>query len=229
MTKARWIQVFFFLALVFSLGWLIFGDTPLLSGQKMRELGAEHPVLTAGVSVGLLVVDLALPVPNGVVMTVNGQLFGFWGGAAVSFVGQMSAWILCYWLGRLFGWGLGKRRKSPAPPPDPAAAEPEDTVAEDIRRFGVLMLMATRAVPILGEVLAAAAGVARMNWWRFLFAVAVGTLPMGLIYAWFGSRSTDPQNTAIALAVAIGLPLVLYAVVARPWKNSRDQGSGARD
>lgn len=213
MSKIRWLQIVVALAVLFGAGFLLLGQDPVLSGERTRDWLTQHGPWAAGVSIALLAGDIFLPVPSSVVMTLNGQLFGLAGGAGVSFAGSMLAWIGCYWLGRLFGWGVAKKK-------DDAA----DPVAGRLRRYGVLLLIATRPVPILAELTAATAGVARMGWWRFLAGAAAGTAPICLLYAWVGWRSNDLADSFVALAVAVGLPLILWAAIARPWLTRGRQG-----
>lgn len=205
MSTSRWLQTLVALIVLFGAGFVLLGEDRL-------ALPAERSAWAAAASVALLAGDIVLPVPSSVVMTANGRLFGLAAGAAASFVGSMLAWSGCYWLGRLVGWGAQSRRRTAG----------DDPVSRHLRRFGVLLLIATRPAPIVAELVAASAGVARMNAWRFLLGAALGTAPTCLLYAWIGSRTHGLTASLVALAAAIVLPLSLYAIIARPWRRLPD-------
>ncbi|MDD4890833.1 MAG: VTT domain-containing protein [Phycisphaerae bacterium] len=184
-------------------------ETLELSDQSVQWVD-HHRKLAAMAVMVLLGSDMFLPVPSSVVMTTNGRLFGFATGTMVSFAGSMLAWIGCYWLGRLFGW-TGQKKNGDGPS--------GDAVSRQVKRFGGGMLIVTRPVPILAELTAAACGVARMNFWRFLVGASLGVLPMSIVYAYVGNHYRDSRSPWIALVIAILIPLLLYLALARPWRK----------
>lgn len=159
-----------------------------------------------------------LPVPSSFLMTTNGRWFGPALGLAISFSSSMLAWISWYWLGRSLGWGvleplLAKVRRS-------SAAEPNVTAGtwlnERFGHLGIVLLIVSRPVPLLAGLVAGAAGAVRMTWWRFLLGAALGVLPMATLYVLVGWRFGGLGNP-VALAVAVGVPALLYVLVARPF------------
>src|SRR5918997_5358888 len=57
-------------------------------------------VLAAALGVGLLVVDVLLPVPSSLVMVAHGALFGVLGGALLSLFGSVASALAAFALGR---------------------------------------------------------------------------------------------------------------------------------
>ncbi len=68
-----------------ALGWM---DPETLRSllDGLARSGWGRPAVAGGIA-GLLAVDLLLPVPSSVVMTLAGVLLGFWAGLATSLVG----------------------------------------------------------------------------------------------------------------------------------------------
>lgn len=234
MSPTRWIQATVALTLLFAAGFVLVGNTrfehwlkgqarqattsqPATAGdletlelpQESIEWVSHHRKLAAMGIMILLGSDMFLPVPSSVVMTTNGRLFGFVAGAVVSFLGSMLAWLGCYWLGRFFGW-TGHRRNGNG-----------DAVSRQVKRYGVGVLIITRPVPILAELAAAACGVARMSFGRFVLGSAAGVLPMSLVYSFVGYHYRNSRSAWVALIVAVLIPLAFYLLVAQPWRNRR--------
>lgn len=201
MTRFRWLQVIVALAVLFGAGFLLLGDNPVLSGVKARDWLTQHGPWAAAASVAMLAGDIFLPVPSSVVMTLNGTLFGPWLGMAISFAGSMLAWLGCYGIGRLAG--LAGRKP----------ALDDDQLSKRVKRYGIGLLIATRPVPIVAELVASACGVARMSLARFLLGAALGVLPISAMYAFIGHATDGIGASWIALAIAVLLPLALYLVV----------------
>lgn len=129
--------------------------------------------------IGLLWLDLVLPVPSSVVMTFSGWFLGFGPGALAAFAGSMAAaftgFYACRWGGqRVFERLAGKQNIKP--------------VDAWFRRNGVLAIIVSRPVPMLTEILSCLAGLTRLPARTFLAANLCGHIPVSLLYAWAGSR-----------------------------------------
>lgn len=130
------------------------------------------------VAIVLLVADLLLPVPTSPLVATAGTTYGtFWGGV-VGAVGSFLAGLVAYALARLAGRKAGR-----------LLADEEEMA--DLQHFfdtwGVGGIIASRAMPVVPEVLTFIAGPARMNLGRFTLALAIGAIPMGFLLAWAGS------------------------------------------
>ena len=169
--------------------------TPLTEGY-----GA---VATAAVLAGALVVDLALPVPSSVVMTLSGGLLGAVGGAVVNVVGAMGAAWLGWGLCRVFGEGAFAR----------LIGDDLPSVRAWFRRWGSWVIVLSRAVPMLTEVVSCLAGLHGMSFGRFTVLSLAGTVPISVVYAVAGAWGVE--SLWVPVVVALGLPAVGYGVVRR--------------
>lgn len=151
-------------------------------------------------AVALLVGDLFLPIPAAPVVATAGVIYGsFWGGV-IGAVGSFLAGVVAYALARLVGRRAGRF----------LASERELT---DFQQFfdtwGIAGIIASRAMPVVPEVLTFLAGLARMRVRRFLLALAAGAIPMGFLLAWAGSAT---GSSSLLLLVMTLIPAGLWCV-----------------
>ena len=140
------------------------------------------------VGVGLLIVDVALPVPSSGVMLLHGALFGLWIGAALSMIGSIGAAVVGFWVGRA-GNGWIRRLVTP---------EEHDRAGRMLQRWGALAIVASRPVPMLAETMMILAGASPMPWGRAMLAAIAGSIPAALAYAAAGAAAASlPAATAV--------------------------------
>jgi len=180
---------------------------PLLD-DPTRWLPGSGPLAAAAV-VGLLVVDVVLPVPASLVMITSGVLFGAVVGAGLSLLGGVGSAVAGYGLGRFGGPALLRR----------VCSDAERARADHlVRHWGLLAIAATRPVPLLAETAAVVAGASCLGLLRTTAAAAAGAVPGAVLYAVAGSLSagtpgavTAPSGLlvfAAALTIATGLWLL---------------------
>lgn len=203
--------LFLVLTLIFLVaeaqGWMTPGTVSTWIGS-----GSATPVGRASAAtavVGLLAGDLVLPVPSSVVMTLSGMALGMWGGAAANVAGAMASALLGFGLCRRFGRRAFERF---------VGAEDAARVQRFMQRYGAWGIVLSRSVPMLTEVVSAAAGLSRLPLGRFAALSASGTLPICIVYAWAGSRG-DHAGTGWAVLLALALPALGLAMVR--WLDSR--------
>ena len=92
-------------------------------------------------------------------------------------------------------------------------------------RYGPLVLVLTRAVPVFAEASVLIVGIHRLSWRRFLPVVLLSNLGIALAYAAFGDLAEQHQWLPLALAVSIAVP-VLVAVAARRWIPGDEEPPG---
>lgn len=149
---------------------------------------------------GLLVIDLFLPVLGTAVMSALGLVYGWWLGGLLSSLGSigagMAAYGLCYRLGRRGArWLTGE-----------AGLEEGERLFRG--ELGGWLVALSRWMPVLPEVVACLAGMARMPMRRFFPALCAGSVPMGFVYAWIGHSGT--QHPWFALGLSAGLPPLIW-------------------
>jgi len=164
--------------------------------------------------VGLLLVDVALPVPSSLVMILNGALFGAVAGTGLSLIGGTGATLTGFALGR-YGGPLISRWLAPAE---------RARVERMLDRWGALAIVVTRPIPILAETAAILAGASSLSWRRVALAALIGCFPAALLYALTGAVASGFGSGALAFAVVI-LVAVLFWVVerwaGRRWRRTR--------
>lgn len=164
-------------------------------------------------AIGLLVGDLFLPIPASPVVATVGVIYGtFWGGV-IGATGSFLAGLVAYALARLAGRRAGRFLAS------------EQEMA-DLQQFfdtwGVGGIIASRAMPVVPEVLTFMAGLGRMHLGRFLLALAFGAIPMGFLLAWAGSATGTSSTLLLVLTlVPAGLWCIylLWAQSVRPRRR----------
>src|SRR5918997_156129 len=117
-------------------------------------------MLGALVGVGLLVVDVTLPVPSSLVMVTHGALFGVAIGTLLSLVGSTGA--------ALAGFAIGRR--GGALLPRLVSANDREWANRLLTRWGMLAIIVTRPVPLLAETTAIVVGSSPLGWRRMELA-----------------------------------------------------------
>lgn len=156
------------------------------------------------VGMALLCADLLLPIPATGVMAALGILYGPVLGGVLSAVGSCSAGLIAYGASRLLGhrgaeFLVGRR--------DLERAE------RFFDRAGGWAVALSRWLPLLPEIIACLAGLARMRPGRFIVAMICGTLPMGITFASIGAAGAD--RPVLAVVVSIAAPVILWPLAQR--------------
>lgn len=198
------------LCMFFLLGWWAFGqgleeawDVEVLAGRFREAKGWAWLV-----GIALLLADLLLPIPGTIVMSALGAVYGVWLGGFIAAAGSMLAGMFGYGVGRFFNEGFAKRW----------LGERDFEKGKSLfQRGGAWVVAMSRALPILPEVLACMAGLLRMPFGKFIFALACGSMPMGFLFAWIGTVGTEYPGWG--LAFSLGVPAVLWGAAA--WWGKR--------
>ena len=167
--------------------------------EWMRQFGGW--AWAAGI--GLLVMDLFLPIPGTAVMAALGFVYGPWLGGALGATGSILAGLLAYGLCRRVGrraaeWIAGKR-----------------DLERGERLFGGnaggFIVALSRWLPVMPEVVACLAGLSRMPFGRFLAALACGSVPLGFAFAAIGAMGKDQPGIALLLSALV--PPILWILI----------------
>ncbi len=200
----RLLLIFVILALLVIVPFLIWGDA------IEKSMSLENTVVwlqSAGswawaAGIGLLLVDLFLPILGTVVMSALGLVYGWFWGGVLSAIGSIGAGLLAYGLARKLG-----RRAA-------VFLTGEKGLDEGGRLFqgetGGWLVALSRWMPVLPEVVACLAGISKMPFWRFSAALCVGSLPMGFVFAWIGDSGNE--NPVFALILSACLPPVIWGL-----------------
>ena len=213
----RLLRIFLVLAVLVLIPFLIWGDKlmALFDGASARKWVQDCGAWGWLAVIGVLISDLFLPVPATGVMSAAGYVYGPWVGGVISVVGSFLSGLLAYGLCRALGRGAAAR-----------LAGEEGLLQNEalFRRSGPWLVALSRWLPILPEVMACLAGLARMPVRVFTVAMLCGTVPMGFAYAAVGALFQKKPGWALALSVA--LPVVLWLAM-RPLLRARHGGAAA--
>ena len=185
----------------------------LLFGERVEQWLAwwrDHPpawpLVAAGV-VLLLATDVFLPIPSSLVSTLAGSHLGALGGTLASWLGMSAGAILGFAVARRFG------------PPLVRWLTRADDLARTgalVERFGPLLLVLGRGVPVLAEATVLLFGMHGLTWRRFLPPVLLANFALALAYSLFGDVAQQYDSLLLALAAAIVLPVMMVAAF-RAW------------
>ena len=174
---------------------------------------SSRPTVTAIVIVGLLSTDVLLPIPSSLVSTLGGSQLGAVAGTLASWLGMSLGTALGFALARRWGRPVAHRL---------AKAEELEQLDGLAQRYGVALLILTRALPLLAEAAVLLAGIHRLSWRKFWPAILLSNLGIALAYSVFGHVAQENHWLPAALGVSLALPLLL-AVVVRWWLVNGDQ------
>ena len=189
----------------------------VLLDARMAALaeGALHAGRSAGyvtlVVVGLLLVDIVLPIPSSFVLATAGYLLGAGFGALACFVGLSCASAAGYALGRLAGEVAARR----------IVGAPElDRLRAWARTHGDLLIVALRAVPVLAEATTFLAGATRVRIVPFVLACGVGNAIYAMTLTVSGAELMPSGWLGPGLAVPLLLPVAGWVI----WRAARKRG-----
>jgi uncharacterized membrane protein YdjX (TVP38/TMEM64 family) len=186
-------------------------DAYFQSDQFAAWIVSARPYAWA-IAIALLIGDLVLPIPASPVVATVGVIYGtFWGGV-VGATGSFLAGLVAYGLARLVGRRAGRL----------LAGEREMAdLQEFFDTWGVGGIIASRAMPVLPEVLTFMAGLGRMHLGRFLAALAIGAVPMGFLLAWAGSAAGGSSTLLLVLTLVPAGLWCIYLLWTRPPRSKR--------
>jgi len=199
------IKVFLIIAAIFATTFLIIKFTGVLTVEqiegwllKAKELSPYY----VGMIVALLLfADLFIAVPTLTVTILSGYFLGSTYGALAALLGILLAGICGYSLSRYYGESiLGFLIKEQSKRIDAIFA---------FEKHGMMMILLSRAMPILPEVTACLAGMTGMKFGKFLLAWLISSVPYVLIASYAGSISTI-ENPKPAIFTAIGISVFLW-------------------
>jgi uncharacterized membrane protein YdjX (TVP38/TMEM64 family) len=193
------VKAMLILAMLFALTFIAMKVLGLLSVEQIEAwltyAQGLSPIYVGGLTVLLLLADIVIAMPTLTVTILSGFFLGSGLGAMSAIIGMSLAGIAGYGMGRRYGDGVLL-----------FLLKDEDKINEAKTAFknnGLVMILLSRAVPILPEVTACLAGATNMTLSRFMFGWLVSTVPYCLIAAYSGSISSmsDPKPALIGAAL----------------------------
>ncbi len=169
------------------------------------------------VAMALIVGDLVLPVPTSPIMATLGVLYGTWLGGLIGATGSVLAGITAYGVARL----LGRRGIELL-----ASEEELADFREFFNSWGTAGIIASRALPVLPEVMTLLAGAAHMHFGRFVTALVIGSAPVGFFLAWVGEEAGQSSWLLLVLTLVPAGLWVVYLLMMRAIRARKSSGKG---
>jgi len=164
--------------------------------------------------IALLTIDIFVTVPTLAVSVLAGFFLGFPLGALIAFIGMCLSSLTGYTISRKWGErGIGLLIKT---------EDELEALKGTFGKHGAMMIVLSRAVPMLPEVTACLAGATKMSAARFSLCLIISTGPYALIAAYAGSVSSI-DNPKPAIYAALALYAVLWVggfAYKRFWQKS---------
>lgn len=199
------IRIICIFALCFITLFIIAKTTGILSLEQIETWLAQakdaSPITVAAIIIALLFMDLFITVPTLSLIMLSGYFLGYAYGALASITGLMITGCSGYALSYVFGGKLLHFLIKDQ--------EKRDEMKKSFHRHGFILILLSRAVPMMPEICACLSGCTRLPFPRFLLAWSISTLPYVLIAAHSGSISSldDPMP---ALFTAFGMTAFLW-------------------
>jgi uncharacterized membrane protein YdjX (TVP38/TMEM64 family) len=207
----RLLWLFLLLALVVLIPFVIWGSgferTFSREGAIAWLTGYGRWAGVAGIL--LLISDLILPIPATAVMAALGFVYGPVVGGLIATLGSFLSGTLAYLICRWFGRAAALRVLGPRD-----LADGERLFA----RVGGWLVVLSRWLPVLPEVIACMAGLSRMAPLPFFIALACGSAPLGFVFAVIGHAGAAYPIVGLVLSAA--LPPLLWLAV-QPYVRAR--------
>jgi uncharacterized membrane protein YdjX (TVP38/TMEM64 family) len=195
---------------VAALAWWRFGPTDLASlGDMARRARAMRDSAWAGPTFALLyaaATSLGLPITP--LTLAAGVIFGVVLGAALSWAGAVVGAAGGYLIARRLGAGVIRT----------LAGTRADRIEQLTRSTSFTTLLRLQLIPVVPlSALNVACGMARVPFWRYVAAAAVGVIPGSVIYAYFadqvivgaaGAASRSRANVIAASGLLLALTFV---------------------
>lgn len=166
-----------------------------------------EPVATFALIVGLLATDVLLPIPSSVISTLSGWQLGCFWGTLATWLGMNSGAIIGFALSRRYGRAFALYF---------SRGRDLERIREINDRYGPLVLVVARAMPVFAEASVLMAGIHQLAWRRFLPAIVSSNLGIAIAYAAFGDYAERNQWLPLALAISVVVPVVV-AGLAQRW------------
>ncbi|WP_057833068.1 TVP38/TMEM64 family protein [Colwellia sp. TT2012] len=215
------IKLILVLATLFATTFILVKFTGVISVEKIELwLTAAKSVdifYLALIIVLLLFADLFIAVPTLTVMILSGYFLGHLYGAITAIIGVMLAGNTGYLLSYFYGERLEKL----------IIKDHQQRLAlrEQFDQYGILMIVFSRAMPILPEITACLSGLTKMPFVRFITAWSVSSVPYAIIATYAGSISSlnNPKPAIITAIVLTTLCWTAWFIAQRLSKRKKQR------
>ncbi|ASM36935.1 TVP38/TMEM64 family protein [Campylobacter sputorum] len=175
-----------------------------LSIEKVIEFLRSYGKTAAIVSFVLMVLAAVLaPIPQFLITLSNAAIFGWIGGAALSWTSAMAGAALCFFIAKYLGRDAVEKIVS---------KKVLDSSDAYFARYGEHTILVCRLLPFVSfDLISYAAGLTNMKFKSFFIATGIGQLPATLVYSYFGGNfSGGAKLIFISLMLLFAMSIIIY-------------------
>lgn len=198
----RLVWILIFLTLSFVVPFLIWGsafeDAFPRDGEWLREWGKWAWLI----AILLLIFDLLLPIPGTAVMVTLGLVYGPVLGGVIGSFGSITSGYLAYILCKKYGRRVAVRI---------AGLQALEKSEKIFQKTGAWLVVLSRWLPVMPEVIACMAGLSRMPTRLFLASLATGSIPLAFVFSVIGASSQE--NPRLTFILSVLAPVVIWLCV----------------
>jgi len=199
------LKVFMVLASIFASTFVLIKYSGLLSAEDIKNWLVQakelSPLYVGAVVALLLFADLFIAIPTLTIAILAGYFLGHTYGSIAALTGIILAGVCGYTISRYYGGAiLGFLLKD---------ENKRNDAIRSFQKHGVVMILLSRAMPILPEVSACLAGMTRMPFSKFLATWLASSVPYILIATYAGSISSI-EKPMPAVFTAIGISVFFW-------------------
>jgi len=201
--------VFMFVAMIAGITLYLSASGSLLSfmdsaelSQRIQQIGLWGPF---AVIILLAVAIIFSPIPSAPIALAAGAAYGHLWGTIIVLIGAELGAVTAFGIARFLGYDHMKRW----------FGDRLNVGFWSSQAWLMGIVMVSRLLPFISfDLVSYAAGLTPLKFWRFAIATFAGILPSSFILAHFGGEllSTDPQHTAIAIAVISILGILTFGM-----------------
>lgn len=160
--------------------------------------------------VGLLAVDIAIPIPSSAVSTYGGSILGFFPALLASWLGMMLGSLSGFFLARIAGPGIVRR-----------LTKSEDLSSLELLndKLSLWTIVLTRPLPILAEATILLIGSLKLPWTKLILPLSISNLVIAVAYSLVGAWAVESNVTLYVILASMFFPLLLTWVVRRQLKK----------
>ena len=188
----------------------------IISGISMMGYG--------GVVLMMAIESACIPLPSEIIMPFSGYLvhtgqFGLIAVGAAGAFGCVVGSVVAYWVGIYGGRPFMERYGRYVL----ITSKELDTADRFFERYGEAAIFISRLMPVVRTFISLPAGIARMNFSRFVIYTFIGSFPWCLGLAWVGMKLGENWNTLgkyfhrFDLVIGLGLAAAVAWFLWRHW------------
>lgn len=189
--------------------------------EPVKEYIRSFGVLAIIISFALMVFQsLAAPLPAFLITFANAAVFGWVGGAVLSWTSSMVGAAACFGIAKLYGRSAvtkltGKRALA--------------TVDEFFDKYGSKSIVIARLLPFMPfDIVSYAAGLTSIKFWPFFIATGIGQLPATIIYSYAGKMLGGGAKTFVYGLLIVFALFGLTSILRSIYKQRKAKAESAR-